>query len=243
MIRGKFGSAVWAGLAIAVMGGLATEATAASVTFASFQQVDSGATPWTFTNSGASSTFTVSAPVNVNFQSTTGLGQIINFSGVAIATLTATVNGLATNSGGIISQNFALGADLKFVNAADTAQTVLDVAFIGAITGRPDGTGSLGASSAAAGQVISYSSNYLVGAFIQPFTFSLSIDTPLSVNANGYLNSFSTASTGTFSANGAGAGANPTAPLPSAAVAGFGMLSLGGLGLRFRRVSGRHIQR
>jgi hypothetical protein len=247
MVRVGFGKKMLAALAVAAIGFVAGNANAATITFANFAQTNAGATPWTFTNSGATSSLTASN-VLVNFTGATAPTNILNFQGLfggttgtVLASITAVVNGVATQPGGpgtTITQGVGVNtpsglADLKFVSQSNPADVILEVKFVGAISGSDGGTGSIGGASTVSGQVVQYSTNHLGGSFVAPFAFSLTLDGPLGINANGYLNSFNTSSTGIFRSDSAGAG-NST-PLPAAAWGGLSLMGALGIGAMARR--------
>jgi len=237
MTRVGFGKKVLMAAAIAALGATAMKAEASSVVFANFAQSDPSATPWTFTNAGAASSFTIPGGVLVNFNPTlVGLGQILSAgaAGPATATLSATVTGTATGGGGPgINIDQRLAGTLKFTNAA--LQNVLTVTFTGSISGKQGSSSSGENADTLVGDAITYSSDFQLGLFNTPLSFSISlIQTPgLTIGAGGYLSNFTASATGNFSAD--SSGAVPT-PLPAAAWGGMSMLgALGGIGAVVRR--------
>jgi hypothetical protein len=236
------GIALAAGL---MLGGL-SGAKADVVTFAQFQQQAAG-NPFTFTNTGSTSTFTVNIPVKFEYLVNNGYTPLVPTGGVinAILTLNTTVDGTASNSGG---KKPFLDQSMQSTSMTFTAVTPLagrkNLLTISNSTG--DITGFSGANSGnftgdtTAGDVVTFSSDFLdfSNTINRDFALSFSSILPMLAQAqNGYLANFTASGTGTFASD--PAPINRPVPEPSSVVTlglgAFGLLALTARGRKTRR--------
>ena len=233
MVRVGFGKMLMAAAIAALFG--VTTAKADLIVFGSFQQTDPNAKNWSYSNNGATNaqnTLSISpANLAVSFTSSGGVDEVLNYTGAAVANLTATATGTATSSGGQVSEG--ISGTLAITNGTDNILTMM---FTGALVSGTGGgsTGNLSETDVL-GTAITYSSNHLVGSFIAPFAFSISLNglATLAVNGNGYLDSFTGAATGNFSSD--SSGTVPT-PLPAAVWGGLSLMgAVGSVGAWRRR--------
>jgi hypothetical protein len=230
MSRVGFSKKLLALAAVAALGASATATKAATITFASFS--DSGFNQWSYNNA----TGTLSATnANANF---TGIGGgVINFSGAVKETLSATANGAVFSDGSGGTEQLFSGT-LTFVNAANTSQTVLKVVFANVeLDANPTSTSvpQLSADdSNTPGAITSFSSDFLVGGFVQPFKLNISLQTLPSMSVSGSnFASFTATAQGGFQVD--QSGASPT-PLPVAAWGGMSLMgAIGGVGAFIKR--------
>jgi len=192
-------------------------ANAATVIFASFS--DTNANQWVY--SGGSLTATNGT---AGFTSFGGLNQILNYTGPVTYTVNAAASGVATLSGGFITQQ--IDGQITFKNGGTT---VLDIIFQGAlISGTPNSNSTgITADTQIGGNVISYSTDgiYQVAPFVGPFSFSIALTQTPGLGLNGSnLADFTATASGSFSTNTERGGSSPT-PLPPAALGGFGLLA------------------
>ncbi|WP_395143633.1 hypothetical protein [Armatimonas sp.] len=223
---------------------LATAAHAQLTTFANFTQAG-GTRPYTFTNAGSSSTFSLAAPQAINFYyqvnneyNGTGFATVIP----ATMTLTSSVGAVAT---GVVSLTQPM-TGITMVFTADTpvngkSELLRIVANSGGNPGRLGGflTGTDGGSNpsfsgsqnGALGDLVTMSSDFVHFDITtrRDYSLTFSAATPdFSMNGNSYINSFTADGTGTFASNPA-----PFALIPEPASLVFALL--GGIALHRRR--------
>ena len=207
--------------------------------FASFSNVTG--TPFTFTNTGTGGTFTASTDATFFYLNNTpdsyfpGNGQT-----TAHLTITGHATVPATQSGGNDTQLVSID-DLKFtaLTPVNGKTNLLEVKITSAkITGTDTGdTGNL-AGDTRVGDTVNYSSDFLDFSKTTDRNFSIALD-PISaangngitINADGFLNTFSSGLDGSFSSN--PLPQNPT-PEPTSTAA-FAMGGFGIFGLLFAK--------
>ncbi|MCX6366341.1 MAG: PEP-CTERM sorting domain-containing protein [Armatimonadetes bacterium] len=239
--------AIVKGLALGFVAAVLTSSAHAQfTTFANFSQAGGGSKPFTFTNSGASSTFNLAVPQDINF-----FYQVINdYNGSSFATLipakmtlSATVGAVTDDLGGTLRQSLT---SITMTYTADTpvngkTNLLTIVANAGGTPGRRGGflIGTDGGSTAsftgsqngATGDSVTMTSDFLLfnNTTRRDYSLSLNALTPdFTLNVNGYLNNFTADATGTFATNPA-----PQATIPEPAT--LALLGLGGVVLRRRR--------
>ena len=214
----------------------AAPAQAVPQNFAQFTEgVGAPPKPFTFTNSGASSTFSLvgSIPVNFVYQTPNGYGTAPGQTIAATLTFTSQVSAPAATGFGFIGQpmqnillTFTANAPVSgFSNLLTVSMTT------GTLAGQNGGsTASLsGTQSSTSFDQVNYASDFLD--FSIPFSnknFNLSFDSVVPIftlNANGYVDSFNASGTGTF-------GSDPVPPSrpPGGVVPEPGTLVLAGMG-------------
>jgi hypothetical protein len=229
----------WIGvsLALAVIAWAQAPAQAQSYTFAGFT-LNAGA-PLNFTNQTTGGTLSVTLNTQVNFNFTSSTGQS-NAPHAATLSLSAVTNAGATTGtiGGTTYVDQSLNGSgnvnqdvLKITDNA-TGKNLLTMTFTGDILGKlGDNQGSITGSTdpAQGGNVVTYSSDYLTfipssgvggtGLLANSFALAMtSINPGLTIGAGGFLNSFTSAVTGSFTAS--------TVPEPaSIAMFGTGILA------------------
>jgi len=203
--------------------------------FATFNQTGSNPNPWVFTNTGATSTFTVvsgSIPVDFTYSVANGYGATglnipatLTFSASVAAKATSATLGVTTYD----EQDMVLNS---LVITADTPvgglSNLLTVSGTGAIVGVNGGTTPAFAGDSSVGQIVNMSSDFLTFAGFESFNLAyvLTSAAPLHIQGNSYLRTFHASGTGNFSA----AQATFGVPEPSTNAAFlFGGLALLGL--------------
>jgi len=207
MLKSTRGYGRWLGAALAVaILAAAPVVSAAPVQFAQFQQTSG--TPFVWTNGSPVSTFTLSPPsvqVTFNFLAASGLST-----GDRLATMTFSAQTTATGSnfGGFLVQPINGPANIISFTEVGTGKNLLTMIFTGTITGQAGfSNGSLAGATndgGVTGNKVIYTSDYLAfggpGGNEASYLIGLpQINPALGLNANGFLNSFTTSAFGGFS--------------------------------------------
>jgi len=210
-----------------------------TITFAQFQQgILTPANPFTFTNAGAGSSFSVSGSIPVNF--TYQVSSNTYFGGTPIgvvipATMTfnALVNGTATTAGGFDYQslqltNMTFTAVVPWMGKSNLLSLINST---GILSGKNNGATAGFAGDSSTGDIVNFTSDFLptfAGAQSENYSLSFSsVKKPVAIGAGGYLRSFTASGTGTF--------AEVTPEAGSLALLSFGVLPLVALKLRNRK--------
>lgn len=219
------------GLAAVVALGVASvaPAKAVNVTFAQFFQAAAG-NPFTFTNAGGASTFTVAVPVTFVYLVPNGYGApFVPIAGTM--TLSSIVSAPAAGTDQpMMSTNMVFTANTPvsgFTNLLTLSNSTGTISSTGGLTAAFQGS--------TPGNVVTFSSQFLDFSLTVNRAFALSftsVQPSYSVNGNGYLDSFQASGTGTFSSDPAPEYHNPV-PEPGV-TATFAMGALGLFGLMFR---------
>jgi hypothetical protein len=210
-----------------------------TITFAQFQQGSTPpANPFTFSNAGAGSTFSVSGSIPVNF--TYQVASNTYFGGTpvgvvipALMTFNAMVSGPATSAGGFDFQglqltNMTFTAVVPWLGKSNLLSLINST---GVLQGKDLGNTAGFAGDSATGDIVNFTSDFLpsfAGAMSQNYSLSFSSVKPtLKIAGNGYLRTFTASGTGTF--------AEVTPEAGSLALLSFGVLPLVALKLRNRK--------
>jgi len=201
--------------ALALGAVVATTHAASAQTFAQFLQLNPASQDFVFTNTGAGATFTATS--NVFFLASNG------FTSPGILTFSGTADGIATGSTSL-RQNI-INATLS-IRSGDGLTNYLTATGTGFLVG-DNSTGITSASFQASQNgtppdSLVFSSQVipnLANSTNRNYSISLSSLNGYTIGANGMLNSFTAAGTGTFAAN------IPTVPEPGTVA---GMVALGG---------------
>lgn len=184
-------------------------AEAAQVTFAQFQQKSVG-NPFTFTNAGAASTFTAtSVPVYFQYLVPNDYGGV-NVNIPAKLTLSAKVASPAVSVPPLVSQplnevSISIIADVPVSGDSLLLKVDVDGSLLStsALAGLSGGHIGVNAADTSSSFNFDYTSDFVQFDPSQARNYALSFSSlffDLSVNGNGYLNSFVAAGTGTFAA-------------------------------------------
>jgi len=207
--------------------------------FASFSQTTTNSNPWTFTNNGASSTFTASTAVTFSYSVPNGYGAAgtpiaahISFSGTPTST--------AFN---VLGQDFQPLTITSMVITADTPvgglSNLLSLTGTGVIVGTNNAyTAGLTGDTTVPGQTVNFSSDFLSFSGEEAFSFAYTLknpNTPLVIKAsNSYLKTFLASGTGTFSAGNAHTGVPEPSTNAAFLFGGLGLLGLIAFGRKTR---------
>jgi hypothetical protein len=203
---------------IAITTLLAPSAHAQLTTFAQFSQTGN-TRPFTFTNTGSTSTFTLITPLEVNFYyQVVNAYNLGNYANVIPATMTlsATVAAVADDFGGTLRQQLT-NLTMQFtaitpVNGQTNLLTITAAAGASGFTGGRllggDGgstAGLTGFQNNSSGDTVTMTSDFVgfANATRRDYSLSFNAITPdFSINSgNGYMNSFTADGTGTFASN------------------------------------------
>jgi len=221
-------------------------AMAATTTFANFSQQVSNSTPFTFTNTGSTSTFTVNTQVFFKYAVANGYNAGVNNNISATMIMTATVSGpvapTGTSDGDFISQ--PLGAvQIQFIaNTPYMGQT--NLLTVNATSAALRGTQGDGAPQLSLTGV-TFTSSYLDFHLTTTRNGSLSfsgfdngVGDGLEPAGNGYLQTSTGDGLGTFASNPPPIPSTPTVPEPATSAAmGLGVLGIFGMMFRARKRS------
>jgi hypothetical protein len=215
-------------------------------TFAQFNQVGSGR-PFTFTNAGAGSTFSLaSTPVGFTYFVDNGYGSPIGTPVAAHMTISSVVAAPASATGTIPNRNLEQAitsviihfiADVPVAGKTDLLTIVANAGATssgGTLTGRENkSTGNLdGSESPFGGDSILMTSDFLLfnGSTQRDYSISMNAITPaLGLNGNGYLNSFTASATGTFAVD------PPPSSIPEPGTLALFTLGCSGMGIFLKR--------
>ena len=227
-------------------------AMAAPVTFADFNLRGGAANPFTYTNSGPNSAFTVTGQIPVTF--TYQVSSLYGAAGTpinALLSFTAQVNGPVTPAGSLPGDDVSekvknvtftfRPVGLPTANLLTLSNTPVPTALgsTGKIKGTLGDTNVSLRGSTNLGDTVYYTSDYLsfASTVSRGYNFSFSSVNPvLNINQNGFFDGFNTSGTGTFSSDPA-----PRNPVPEPApMAAF---LIGGMGLALVAFRGRKASR
>lgn len=182
---------------------------AATVSFASFDPKISG-NNYKFTNSGASSSFGLNGlsvlPVNFQYKVSNGTG-LVNTVIDADLTISADVNGTAAQAFGTDFQSMKnVSMQFKAVSPIMGLSNLLTIttASTGLLSGRDGGATVNFNGDTSAGDTVVFTSDFLDFSQTINRNFALSFvaaNPSLSINGNGYLNTFTIAGNGTFASD------------------------------------------
>jgi len=174
--------------------------------FATFNQTGINPTPFVFTNTGATSSFTLVTaviPVDFTYSVANGYGPTgVNIP--AVMSFSATVSGTGFDFGGIAVQGMTLNS---LVITADVPSggfsNLLTVNGNGILDGIYGGTTASMAGDTSVGQTVNYTSDFLnfAGNNAYNLAFVLKNTTPLKLAGNSYLKTFKASGTGNFSSD------------------------------------------
>jgi len=203
---------------------------AMAVQFAQFTQLGTNPNPWTFTNSGATSTFTANIPVSFSFNVPNGTGSTTTIP--ATMSFNSVVTNTAFNTFGLDFQPLALTTMTITANTPiGGLSNLLTLTGNGVLFGPNNAfTAFYQGDNTIAGQSVTYTSDFLTFGGSEQFSFSYNLKTPTTPlvikSSNFYLKSFQAGGGGNFSSQSATFGV----PEPSTNVAFlFGGLALLGL--------------
>jgi len=183
----------------AMVGGWVPATRGAAYNFATFNET-AGSRPFSFTNNVVSGTisYTSSVPVYFDFTAPTGLSTADRLATLTISTTTLTP---AATNGGILDQPFSTTGTLA-ITENGTGKNLLTMTFTGDLIGTAN-TPDAQLSGSDSTKVVSFTSDYLT--FTAPgnsYALSLASVSPvLSVGPGGFLTSFVSDITGSFTGN------------------------------------------